>query len=877
MTEDDRVQYLFEAALELDAAGRDAFLRRECSGNAALLAELRGLLAGDVAAELNPSWERPAIESEIGRLGPLPDEHLGETIGPYRLMEAIGSGGMGKVYRAVRADDEFHQSVAIKLIRSGEDAGEIVQRFRLERQILANLQHPNIARLLDGGTTSRGLPYLVMEYIDGEPLDAWCAKHQPSLGERLRMFRQVCAAVQYAHQRMVIHRDLKPGNILVAADGTPKLVDFGISRLLQTNPFDGIAATATMTGARMLTPRYSSPEQVRGEPVTSASDIYSLGVVLYELLAGRSPYTSAAGPTHEVMRAVCEEEPSKPSIAAPALRGDLDNIVLMALRKDPARRYASVDQFAEDIRRFEEGYPVLARPDTRRYRAARFLRRNRPLVAAAMLVFLTLVGGIAGTAWQAHIANQRFQDVRQLAHSMLFDYHDALADLPGALNLRTRMVKDSLEYMDRLSKQAGRDRDLQLELAGGYLKVGDVQARALHANLGDTKGGFESYRKAIALLEGLRRRAPANEEAEEELAVAYQHLGELNQQSGDVRAAVDNLQTGIAILEKLCAHGQYPSKLRLWSDVVDDRRAWLAPMYGWMARATGEPVGASLGNQVEAERWYRKELALYESMGHEPKLLVSVGSVHSNLGGLLTNAGKNPEALVEYQAALAIDLKVAKTRSDPLARRELAIAYHNVGVGFLGTHDFDGALKSFQAAGTHLEALAAADVDDVNIRVTLADNTRRIGESLFRRKEIGPAIATYRQAIDMYEHVSAKTPANTAVRFRAGVAYLGLSLVEAALRDGPATIDAAGRSARIFEAMGPDNRSARQSLARAYDQTGQGQAIGGHWREAREWYQRSVDLYQDLQGKGLAGVSPARLKEAADGLAEADRHLGASK
>src|SRR5262245_28756322 len=350
-------------------------------------------------------------------------------VGPYRLIREIGRGGMGTVLLAVRSDDAFQKRVAIKVLRRGMDTDAIVGRFRHERQILASLEHPHIASLLDGGTTDDGLPYFVMEYVDGQLVTDYCDAKALDTTSRLELFRKICAAVQHAHQNLVIHRDIKPANVLVTSDGTPKLLDFGIAKLL--NPDPGVQTlAATIAGSPLMTPEYASPEQVRGETVTTATDVYSLGVLLYELLTGRRPYDLPSRTPDEIQRVVCNSVPVRPSTVVThaassqstrdrpeidsertrppdadrlrrRLAGDLDNIVLKALAKEPSRRYASVDQFSEDIHRHLTGLPVIARKDTLGYRTAKFIRRNRAGVAAAALVVLALVAGLIGTAWQA--------------------------------------------------------------------------------------------------------------------------------------------------------------------------------------------------------------------------------------------------------------------------------------------------------------------------------------------------------------------------------------------------------------------------------------------------------------------------------------------
>lgn len=459
------------------------------------------------------------------------DIDRGCRIGPYRLSRELGRGGMGTVYLGVRDDDAFQKRVAIKILERGMDTDAIVRRFRNERQILAGLEHPCIAGLLDGGSTPEGLPYFAMEYIEGQAIVDYCESRQLDTTARVKLFQSVCAAVQYAHQNLIVHRDIKPANVLVTTDGTPKLLDFGIAKLLDPELW-GQTLAPTAAGLQLMTPEYASPEQVRGDAVTTATDVYSLGVLLYELLTGRLPYRLTSRAPADIVRAVCESVPMRPSTAVTQLAGvdpnvesppsdgrpdtssprsgrerprpdtdrlrrrlagDLDNIVLKALSKEPSRRYASVDQFSEDLRRHLAGLPVIARKDTLGYRTAKFVRRNRAAVAAGAMTFAALIAGIVGTTWQARaaqrerlIAEQRFGDVRQLANSLLFEVHDAVRDLPGSTPARQLLVSKGLEYLDKLSRDAGDHPELQRELASAYLKVGDVQGRPFNPNLGDT-------------------------------------------------------------------------------------------------------------------------------------------------------------------------------------------------------------------------------------------------------------------------------------------------------------------------------------------------------------------------------------------------------
>jgi serine/threonine protein kinase len=438
-----RIDQLFDAALEFEPPNRAAFLAAACAEDTELRREVESLLA---AIEASGDFiELPLMTAADDAAVSL----AGQSLGPYRLLREIGRGGMGVVYLATRADDEYKKQVAIKLIQPGPPNKDLLRRFRRERQILASLEHPNIARLLDGGTTAQGVPYLAMEYIAGTPITQYCDEQKLSITERLKLFRRVCAAVQYAHQNLIIHRDLKPGNILVTADGEVKLLDFGIAKLLDTD--SGPVASNTTSGLHLMTPEYASPEQIRGEPITTTSDVYALGVVLYELLTGHYPYRFKDRSLPEIIRVICEQEPEPPSRAISRvethtedngrsqttispetvsrtregkldklrarLRGDLNDISLMALRKNPQQRYRSVEQLSEDIRRHLEGKPVLARKATLAYRAGKFIQRYKTGVAAAAIILVILLGGIIATLRQASIARQLVREKRRVLYA----------------------------------------------------------------------------------------------------------------------------------------------------------------------------------------------------------------------------------------------------------------------------------------------------------------------------------------------------------------------------------------------------------------------------------------------------------------------------
>jgi len=405
----DEIDRLFDQALDVPAPERAAWLDRACAGDPGCRQQVEALLQADEAAGRFLEgdalrWAGPSLDESDGGAAD------SRRIGPYRIVRELARGGMGVVYLAERSDGQFEQRVALKLIKRGMDSDQIHRRFLAERQILARLGHPHIARLLDGGVSNEGQPYFAIEYVEGTTILDHCDAHRLRLEERLRLFLEVCDAVGYAHQNLVVHRDLKPSNILVTPDGQVKLLDFGIAKVIGEDP--GAETGLTETGLRVMTPEYAAPEQVRGEPITTATDVYALGAVLYELVSGQRAHRLASRTPSEVERVICQVDPEAPSAAATGadrqrLRGDIDTITLTALKKEPDRRYATVEQLAGDVRRHLDGLPVTARPDNWRYRASKFVGRHRLGVAAAAVLALSIVAGLAGTIWQARVAAER--------------------------------------------------------------------------------------------------------------------------------------------------------------------------------------------------------------------------------------------------------------------------------------------------------------------------------------------------------------------------------------------------------------------------------------------------------------------------------------
>jgi predicted Ser/Thr protein kinase len=504
------VEKIVTEVLDAPEELRAALIESRCGQDLALAAEVRLLLdACNAEEELMASC----------RLEPraVPDEQPAhKPVGPYRIDRLLGRGGMGAVYLARRADGHFEQRVAIKLIDRPFETDLFRERFRQERQILASLQHPYIARLLDGGVTAEGDLFLAMEYVDGVPIHRFCEERGLSQNQRIELFLRVCEAVQFAHQNFVVHRDLKPDNILVAGDGTPKLLDFGTAKLLSPS-LEGRESQLTREGYLSFTPQYASPEQVLGNPITTASDTYSLGVMLYLLLTGTPPYEFKELATGEMLRVVCEEAPRRPSAGGDGKRldGDLEAILLKSLRKEPQERYLTAERLADDLRAYTEGRPVAARRGTMRYLAGKFIRRHRLALAAAAVLLVTLLAGVVGVLWQARVANQarcvadeerrkaeaRSADLRQLSNSLLTELDEAIQQIPGSTGAQKLLVTSVLKHLDRMAQDAQGDRQTQLDLANAYTQLANLQGGVYNQNLGDTSGALVSVDKAIALSE----------------------------------------------------------------------------------------------------------------------------------------------------------------------------------------------------------------------------------------------------------------------------------------------------------------------------------------------------------------------------------------
>jgi eukaryotic-like serine/threonine-protein kinase len=748
------VEALFAAAVELPVSERARLLDARCASDPALRAEVEALLAAhDNAGDFLDA--PPPLPSA----GPEPPEDLtGRTVGPFRLLEAIGRGGMGVVYRAERTGGDFSQRVAVKVIDAPVRSPEILRRFKSERQILAVLNHPHIVALLDGGVSEDGCAYLAMEYVEGLPITTHAATARLSLDARLRLVQSVCSAVQYAHQHAVVHRDLKPANILVTPDGEPKVLDFGVAKLV--DPAEP-GADATVTGLlRPLTPNYASPEQLRGLPVTTAADLYALGVLLYELLTGERPYETSGKPLDEVLRLVTEREPRRPSAAATGvpydrrlLRGDLDAVVLKAMDKQPARRYASAQELSDDLARCLDGRPVLAREPSLRYLIGKAARRHRAAFIGGAIAVAALVTALTVSLWERRIAlNERdlaaarFSDVRQIADAMIFKIDTAVAPLPGSTPIRQQIVAEGLQYLERLSRDASRDDALSMEMARAYHRIGDVQGNESVPNLGDRRGAISSYQRAIDLLRPLVERPAIARDATLELGRVDLSLATVAEVSGDHGGARTATADAARVAESLVARDGHDDGARRLVASAEFQAALLA----------GDPQ--SLPHWQHAGEIFR---ALLAEKPDDVDRQRNVALVEKYLGAYYERKTDYAAALAHHLQAQALDERRLEAQPmNRLAQFDVAIDLGNVAYAHWLTGHLADAAAGYERSLKMREQLAESDPQDVLARSRVAYVHAQLERVYGEMGRAAPALAHAREAVRLGESLAGLDPAH---------------------------------------------------------------------------------------------------------------------
>lgn len=765
-----QIRAVYEEAAALVLADRAPFLDRVCTGDFELRREVESLFDYEDQAG-SVFLRKPAVDLMGAAVAEAPvTSRIGRRFGVYRILEELGHGGMGEVYRGARVDGQYDKQVAIKLVRSGYDSSAILEHFRHERQILASLDHPNIARLLDGGTTEEGTPYLVMELIEGLPIDEYCNQHDLGIAERLQLFLQVCSAVQYAHQRLVVHRDLKPRNILVTTEGVPKLLDFGIAKIL--DPSAGVETTLV----RPMTPEYASPEQIRGEPITTASDVYSLGVVFYRLLTGRSPYRVNAHNPTELARAVLEFDPERPSTAllrpslskslllrAPGprvrtersasqkiqrvLKGDLDNIALKALRKEPDLRYTSVEQLADDIRRHLQGLPIRATQGSWNYRAAKFAKRHKIAILATLMFTLAVLVGVAATIREARIAHEsegraerRFEDIRQLSDWLLFEVHDSIRDLPGSTPARKLIVQKSLEYLSRLAKDSAQDVPLQRQLANAYERIGLVQGDPEGSNLGDINGALDSFKKALTIRLAIVSSPSKNTADLIALSASYRELCAIHARYlGEIGRALEYCNDAVRVAEELQkAEPQNPAA-----------RMELAQVYAATGTVYGQgSTSGNAGDSYAALEDHRKALALIQDLARSHLGDMELSSWQGRLSLLtaddLFETGHVSEAIPLYQQATRTFEDLTRRSSSPSYGSSLDLAYQRMGDMLLVAGRFQESVGYYRKQLDVDTRLVAGDPENMLFRISLAASYATYGHGLWRAGHVAEALTSFR-------------------------------------------------------------------------------------------------------------------------------------
>jgi tetratricopeptide (TPR) repeat protein len=858
-----RLKELVEAALELPAADRIQYLEGECDGDTCMLRQARELL--DLYREEDDE--------------PIPPPGELEQIGSYRLITELGAGGMGVVYLAQR-EDGFSRTVALKVIRRGMDTDFFLSRFHQEREILGALDHTGIVRIVDAGSTPDGRPYLVMDFVDGVRIDTFC--EGLSIRARVSLFIKVCAAVQHAHRNLIVHRDLKPGNILVTADGQPKLLDFGIAKVLDQE--DNEATNATIP---IMTRQYASPEQVRGQRVNTSSDVYALGLILYELLSGTRPYDLKDMPVGEAERVICEIDPPEPSKLAPKayasqLRGDLDRILLMAIRKEPERRYPSVEALSMDLEKYLQGQPVSAQRDTVAYRASKFIQRNLASVAVGSAMFVLLAGGITSTLWQARIAGleraraereaalaktneveakrqelraqesaraaltekdraeqkaqeaerqrqkaeERFRDLRSMANSLLFDFHGMIRNLPGATDARKLLITKSLEQLELLNREAAGDPSLQAEVAAAYEQLGQLQGAAGDAALGDTKGAFDSQVKALEIRQRLAAAHPGDAAMQRDLAASSLRMAELLQ-------------------------------------------------------ALKQPLVA-LQRARQAEAAYD---ALVKANPKDTLSLLGLAAAEQAAGQALESAGRLQDAMqayakhtetrrrIEATSPRDIELQAQTAEARDLEARALEIEGR-----------FAAALRIVQETGVIHRRAAEASPNNLRARRNVIQNHQTIAALAERVGELSSALENYQRALTLMGGLVTADPHNTRLledhaALRAGYAttLFRMGRTSESVQEYRSTIQAASE---LVESD-PDNPAIRATLASAYQGMGQALMDSNKSREAKEAFDQAISLFDDLaatsprditiqMNRALAHIGAGRILRDSDVLGEAE-------
>lgn len=833
---------------------------------------------------------------------------IGQNIGVYKIVRELGQGGMGAVYLAERTDGKFSQRVALKLLKREMNTSALRRRFQQEREILASLEHPHIARLLDAGATGDKVPFIAMEYVEGLPIDDYCNKHRFDLNQRLDLFRKVCAAVNFAHRNLIVHRDLKPSNILVNDEGLPKLLDFGISKILSNELVPEDSATVTRLG--VMTPSYASPEQLQSKSVTTATDIYSLGVILYELLSGHRPFESKESDLKEIYKAVIETDPLPPSaiistigkqlkeiteaktavkaenpresatvisnsdaeteahkmrytiprtvnLSSQNLRGDLDNIVLKTLRKEPERRYTSAENLAEDIHRHQRGLPVTARANTFSYRTEKFIKRNKASVIGAFLLVLAIIGGLITTLWQARVAQaerakaeKRFNDVRTLANSFLFEFGPKIENLSGSMPARQLLVTRALEYLDNLSQEAGNDSKLQNELATAYEKVGDVQGNPQTPNIGDLKGALISYEKAQTIRRRLLETDSENAEKQADLAGNLEVTANINLNGGEFDKAEASLAEAVALREKVVAKNP--------KDVAARSKL------GYAVRVSSYVPFYNSQNEKSLEL-SRRSLAIFEELSKDAPDDIFVNMHHANIyldiGEGFAYMDDMAQGQENVQKGLdMLDALYKKYPNDTRVRRSLFVALLKRGELYRDAGDLPNSLEKYKRAFELSKLALQSEPGSFQAKrdVVLVNKQRAVTQKAAEKYK--ESLESFARAIEISEQLKREDPNNVIIIYDIGGSYHEMSELYYQLKDYQAALNAAQKTQENCGEVLTKNPAHTQSknvaarakmlIGKVYMDQSEMDNQSNLRQKALENFRASLDIYNNLKTDG---------------------------
>jgi len=845
----EQIERLFEQAAALPPDERAAFLDAHTGADPALRADTEELLRASDAANANPAWEHGALPN----LTPAPNPSFDApgSFAQYRILETIGSGGMGTVYRALRTGENMEQVVAIKLLHAPATA--TAWRLEQERRILARLDHPNIARLLDGGTASDGRPFLVMDYVDGVGLTQYLANAALTVEKRTELFLAICAAVSYIHRNLVAHRDIKPGNIIVTPEGTPKLLDFGIATLL-----DGSGAR-TLTGNATLTPEYASPEQVQGEPTGPASDIYSLGVVFYQMLTGHLPYNPKPGPLG-LANAIIQTPPVALRARVPSLPADLEHILLKALRKEPARRYETVEQFSADIQRFQKSFPVSARPDSLAYRLSRALYRNRIWAAAATLVIAAIV---AGSAIALRESNRRFAEIRKIAAVLTRELDDSTYDMGGAVQARRLILQRGAGYLNAIAGERGNDRAVALDLADAYERFATIQG-VNQLNVGDQSGAIDTLRRSESILAPLAARNPKDLEVGRRLAQLQSQIIALFNTVGDPRSAQTYAQKAIATSQRLL-----PLK-----PGDPDLVMSLGTAYELLADVSGNPSYSNLGDTAAALDLYNKCLPYLSALAanqSDPDAGQPLAGAHTRIGKVYQYAlGDYPKALEHFSTAAQISESIRLRKRNRWTELNVGIRYRFIAAALQSLG------RAEEARARAAESLAILESVDKNFpgvpsfQRETAFSVAMLGSFDAQAGNHTQAADQYHRALKIFDSLIA-TQSSYSADFGYRDIWLLLADSQLALGDAASAVQSAHTQLAIDDrllAICPDNANALENRSLVLEQTARAQAALHKPADARAAYSAALQILESRRAAGkLTPLAAARIPRLQKALA----------